>query len=292
MSLQPPPVLVPPVQKSHREPPPQAKKEVKGPLGALLAFCAVAWKFILPALKLLKGAKFLLTGASMIASVWVYSIAFGWPFAAGFVLCIFVHEMGHVAMAAQQGVPVTVPIFIPGFGALILQNRWAKSAWGEALIGIGGPMAGTFAAMVCWGCYFVTGQGIFLGLAFFGFMINLFNMIPIMPLDGGWIVSAISPFLWLIGVVIMVVMASMGLIRNPLIWILVLLSLPHLWSGLKRGTADPMGGEVTTKTQKLAMGIAYLGLCGLLVVGMTATHDGLLEIRAQKRALIRNVPAH
>jgi len=186
---------------------------------------------------------------------------------------------------------VSAPIFIPGFGALIVQKKWAQSAIGEALIGIGGPMAGAFAGMVCWALYFATGQGIFLGLAYFGFLINLFNMIPIFPLDGGRIVGAVSPYLWLVGLVVFVGMAAMGMIRNPFIWILIIMSIPHLWNGLKRGTADPIGGQVTTKFQKLAMGVAYLGLSGLLAIGMTTTHDGLQEIRAQRHAIYRATPA-
>jgi hypothetical protein len=82
----------------------------------------------------------------------------------------------------------------------------------------------------------------------------------------------------------------MGYIRNPFIFIIVIMSIPHLWSGLKRGTADPLGGQVTTKPQRIAMGLAYLGLSGLLAMGMTATHDGLLEIQAQRASIVRSAP--
>jgi len=101
MSVEPPPLL-PPVRNEWRQapPPPKPGPKIKGPLGAIGAFLAATWKFILPALKLLKGAKFLLTGFTMAASMWVYSIAFGWWFAVGLVVSIFIHEMGHVAMSA------------------------------------------------------------------------------------------------------------------------------------------------------------------------------------------------
>ena len=281
MSIQPPPVAQPPVQQpveTRRST--KSQNKIKGPLGAIGGFLAATWKFLLPGLKLLKSAKFLWTGLTMVGSVWVYSMAFGWWFALGFVVCIFVHEMGHVLMSAQQGIPVSAPIFIPGFGALIVQKKWAQSALGEALIGIGGPMAGAFAGMTCWGLYFATGAGIFLGLAYFGFLINLFNMIPIFPMDGGRIVGAVSPYLWLLGLVAFIGMSVTGFIRNPFIWILVIMSLPHLWDGLKRGTADPVGGQVTTKAQRVAMGVAYLGLSGLLAIGMTATQEGIQDIGA------------
>ena len=272
-------MYVPP-QQGRETPPPKQEPKKKGPWAAITAALAAGWKFILPAFKLLKGAKFLLTGLSMLASVWVYSIAFGWPFAAGLVICIFVHEMGHVAVAALQGVPVTVPIFIPGMGALILQKQWAKSAWAEALIGIGGPIGGTIAALFCWGMYYATGHPIFLGLAFFAFFMNLFNMTPIFPLDGGWIVGSISPYLWLVGVVAFAGMALSGMIHNPLIWLLIIMSLPRLWNGLKSGKAFPGALESTPK-QKIAMGVAYVGLCCVLAVGMSTTNN-MLHLRTEE----------
>jgi Zn-dependent protease len=271
-------------QNTYTNPPapPNSGKKLKGPLGAIGAFLAATWKFILPAFKFLKGAKFLMTGLTMVASMWFYSLAFGWWFAVGFVICIFIHELGHVAMSIEQGIPVSAPFFIPGFGALIVQKKWAKSAMGEALIGIGGPMAGALAALGCWALYFVTGQGIFLGLSFFGFFINLFNMIPIFPLDGGRIVGAISPYLWLIGLVTLVGLSVTGFIRNPFIWLIIIMSIPHLWDGLKRGTADPRGGVVTTKPQRILMGIAYIGLSGLLLIGMASTREGSMDIRSRR----------
>jgi len=289
MSMQPPPVLEPPRQETYSNPPPKSKTKLKGPLGAIGAFLAATWKFILPALKFLKGAKFLLTGLTMMASMWYYSLRFGWWFAFGLVICILIHELGHVLMSWQQGVPVSAPIFIPGLGALIVQKKWAQSALGEALIGIGGPMAGALAALGCWGLYFATGMGIFLGLAFFGFFLNLFNMLPIFPLDGGRIVGAVSPYLWLLGLVALVGMTVTGFIRNPFIWLIVIMSIPHLWDSLKRGTADPLGGQVTTKAQRVMMGVAYLGLSGLLLMGMASTSEGVRDISA-RRAQVRVRP--
>ena len=264
--------------------------KAKGPLGAIAAFFAAAWKFILPALKFLKGAKFLLTGFTMVASVWLYSIRFGWPFALGFVLCIFVHEMGHVVMAKHEGVPVSAPIFIPFFGALIMKKANAQSAWGEAVIGIGGPLGGTLAAFICWGLYFAIGHPIFLALAFFAFFMNLFNMTPIFPLDGGRIVGSISAYLWLVGIVVFIGLAVTGIIRNPFIWIIIIMSAPYLWNGLRGGKAYP-GVIESTKSQKIVMGVAYLGLCGLLAVGMTATKQALVDATAERASAARSMQA-
>ncbi len=188
-------------QKPGDNKPKWAKK--LGPLGTallfLLAKAKAALTFIIPILKFLKLGKVLLTSGTMLLSVWVYSLLFGWKFALGFVICIFVHEMGHVLAAMAYGVPVSAPVFIPGFGALILQKRGAKSAWIEAIIGIGGPIGGTISALACWAIYATTNNPLFLGLAYVAFFMNLFNMTPMFPLDGGWIVGAISPYLWAAG---------------------------------------------------------------------------------------------
>jgi Zn-dependent protease len=250
-----------------------------GPVGILLGFLlgklkilAGVGKFILPALKLLKLGKILTTGGTMLLSIVVYAQRWGWWFAAGFVLTILVHEMGHVYVAWRMGVPVSAPIFIPGFGALILQKRAARSAWDEALIGIGGPVGGTIAGLVCWLAYLVTGHELMLGLAFTTFLLNLFNLIPVMPLDGGWITGAVSPRIWLLGAVGMAVLFALGFIRNPFILLLLLLSLPRLWHGLRTGDVTPEGGSPTTPRQRLVMGSAYVSLCALLAWLMANTH--------------------
>jgi Zn-dependent protease len=241
-----------------------------GPIGVGLAYLfgklkyfSLALKFGLPALK---------TGGTMLISMWVYSQLFGWWFAVGFVLSILAHELGHVYVAWRMGVPVTAPIFIPGFGALILQKRRARSAWDEALIGIGGPVAGTLAGLVCLLMYYRTGSQLMLALADTGFFINLFNLAPIFPLDGGWITGAISPRIWLLGIVGMIGAFATGFVRNPLIIILLILSLPRLWRGLKTGDVTPKGGTPTTPQQRITMGLAYVALCGLLVGLMSKPH--------------------
>ncbi len=236
----------------------------------LLAFIAATWKFIYPVFKLAKGGKLLLTGGSMLVSVWFYALIFGWKFAVGFVLCIFVHEMGHVFMAWRLGIPVSAPIFLPGMGAVILSKRSGGSAWRQALIGIGGPLFGFLAAIACYGIYMATQNPLFLGLSLTGFLINLFNMIPMYPLDGGWITGAVSPYIWVVGMVALLAMAISGLLRNPFIYVLIFLSLPRLVESFKRGTMDEPGTR-TTVSQKATMGLAYVTLCGLLAVGVAVT---------------------
>jgi Zn-dependent protease len=254
--------------------------KILGPVGLFLAFLLGKGKLLAlllaklsPLLKF--GLPVLKTGGTMLLSVFVYAQTFGWWFAGGFVLSIFVHEMGHVYVAWRKGVPVSAPLFIPGFGALILQKEAAKSTWDEALIGIGGPVAGTLAALFCWVVHLLTGSPLMLALAYTGFLINLFNLAPIFPLDGGWITGAVSPRLWLVGIILMVGMFATGMVRNPFILLLLLLSLPRLWKGLKSGDATPEGGVPATPNQRITMGLAYVGLCGLLLWLMAHTHRPL-----------------
>jgi Zn-dependent protease len=262
----PPVELTPPVVKS---PPPDKGESLRrfGPIGVVLAtvlkYVPFLLKFGLIALK---------TGGTMLLSIGFYASLYGWWFAVGFVLCILVHELGHVFVAWRLGVPVSAPIFIPGMGALILQKGSARSAWDQALIGIGGPVGGTLAALVCLFAYRVTGSGLMLGLAYTGFFINLFNLAPVYPLDGGRITGAVSPRIWLIGIVGMMAAFLMGYVRNPMILLLLLMSLPQLWRGLTVGDAMLPGAKPTTPEQRITMGIAYVGLAGLLFWLMGYTH--------------------
>jgi Zn-dependent protease len=228
--------------------------------------------FVLPVLKFLKLGKILATSGSMFLSVWFYSLAFGWSFALGLVLLIFVHEMGHVFVAWRQGLPISAPIFVPGMGAIILAKAESKSAWDAAVMGIGGPVLGSLGAVVCWGLYAATQNELFLGLAYVGFLINLFNLMPVFPLDGGWITGAVSPYLWLIGVVGLVTGFVTGHIRNPLIFILLISSLPRLWEGIRHGIAFGPDVQPATFNQRIKMGLAYIALAGALAWAMGQTH--------------------
>jgi Zn-dependent protease len=250
-----------------------------GPIGVILLFLlgklkllAVAGKFLLPVLQLAKFSKVFLTSGTMLLSVWVYAGRWGWSFAVGFVLSIFVHELGHVAVARMKGIPVSAPIFIPGMGALIVQKQSPKTTWDQALIGLGGPIGGTIAGLFCLMLYGMTSNHLMLALAYTGFMINLFNLIPVAPLDGGWITGAVSPRIWLVGLLGLLCLAVAGIVRNPFIWVIMLLSLPRLWHGLKTGQSGYGGMTEATKDQRIRMGITYVSLCAFLAWLMASTH--------------------
>ncbi|MBW5446939.1 site-2 protease family protein [Cohnella sp. CFH 77786] len=137
---------------------------------------------------------------TMALSIGAYALIFPWTFAVGFVLLLLVHELGHVWAARRAGLPVSAPMFIPFLGALILLKRNPKDAATEAYIGIGGPMLGSAGAFVCYAIGLWSGQPVWHALAYSGFFLNLINLLPIHPLDGGRIVTAVSRWLWLVGV--------------------------------------------------------------------------------------------
>src|SRR5215472_17507575 len=115
---------------------------------------------------------------SMLVSFGGYALVFGPWFAVALVVMIFVHEMGHVLEIRRQGMHATAPIFIPFLGAAIFQRSHPTDPLKQAQIGIAGPVAGTIAATVAWILFIDTQNPILLFAAWFGFLINLFNMLP------------------------------------------------------------------------------------------------------------------
>jgi len=129
----------------------------------------------------------------------------------------------------------------------------------------------------------VTGNPLFLGLALMGFFLNLFNMMPVYPLDGGWITGAISPYIWIVGLVAIIGLGLTGYMTNPFIWVLLIMSLPRMVNALKRGTLDT-AGKITTPAQRATIGLAYVSLCGVLLWGMAETSRGSHVIRSVRHS--------
>ncbi len=249
--------------------------------GSGSAFQRVLSNLGLGAIVFVKFGKILLTLGTMLLSMWIYARLWGWPFAAGFVICILIHELGHVFVAKACGHKVSAPMFIPFMGALITTQK-EKSAWEAALIGIGGPLFGAFAAIGCWAIFTTTHSGLFLGLAYTGFLLNLFNMMPLYPMDGGRIVGAVHPILWLIGLAGLVVGFVTGFIRNPMIIILVVLSADRLWKGLRTQSVDVGYSVRTTPSQRWTMAVGYVALTLVLAWGMAETQMTVRAIREMR----------
>ena len=243
-------------------------KKAAGPLAVIGTLLAKFKLAILPALKFLP--LILKTGGTMILSVWLYAIMWGWWFALGFVLLIFVHECGHLIAAKRLGLRVGAPVFIPFMGALIALKEAPRNAWIEAQVGIGGPLLGTVGSVVCYGIYMATGNPMYSGLAYTGFFLNLFNLAPIGFLDGGRIVTALSPWLWLVGTVIIGLLMFVHF--NFILLIIFISSLPRLFSLFRRKTADEARYYEVTSAQRWIMGGMYFGLIAFLALGMMTAY--------------------
>ena len=272
-----------PVPPLRYEPPPKPwlsrLKTIGGPLVLVLVLLA-KWfgkiKFlILPILKFFP--VLLKTGGSMILMIGVYAAMFGWKWAVGFVLLLFIHELGHVIAAKRLGLPVSAPVFIPFLGAFILLKETPKNAWIEAQVGIGGPLFGTLGAVICYAVYIFTGEPLWAALAYSGFFLNLFNLAPIGFLDGGRIVTALSPWLWVVGTVIIVTMIVVSF--NPILVLLLVLSVPRLFTLFRKRTDEEKRFYEVTPGQRVFMGFLYFGLAGALAYGMKLIHDAQPGLR-------------
>ena len=175
---------LPPAPPPERNP--RKKWGVLGTIGAfLLKFKTLVLLALTKAKLVLLGLTKLNTLLSMLASIGVYWLLYGWKFGLGFVLSIYVHEMGHVTALARYGIPASAPMFIPGFGAFVRLKAYPASAGEDARVGLAGPLWGLGAAVACMGIGQATGSGLFTALARVGAWINMFNLIPIWQLDGG-----------------------------------------------------------------------------------------------------------
>ena len=143
------------------------------------------------------------TIGSMLVSIAVYyALLFhDIGFAVGFCVLMLIHELGHVAANWYYGLSASPPIFVPFIGAVINLRQRPPNAKVEAIIGIAGPITGTIGALAAYAWYVNTGSKLALELSFFGFMLNLFNLLPVPPLDGGRVTAAVSPWIWLLGLV-------------------------------------------------------------------------------------------
>ena len=250
--------------QSGKSPPSKGIAGILVAIGAALAkwwavVLSVLLKFkgILLAAKLITAGKLMLTGSTMLLSMFLWSYRFGWPMAVGLVLSIFIHECGHALAAKKLGHKLGIMVFVPFMGAFVTA-RGGKNVTEDAFVGIMGPVAGTLTAVTCVGLYAATHSHFWLVLAMLGFAINLVNLAPGRPWDGGWIAPLFSPKILLPGIVLGVIIFH----ANPLAWIMAIMSIPSTIHAWRHGHESPYYKAATR--DRWTYGLVYIGLIAFL----------------------------
>ena len=242
-------------------------KHFLGPIGVGAVLLATKLKAIL---LLLPKVKLLSTSATMLVSIAAYALLWGFPFALGFVLLLLLHELGHVIQLRREGVEASAPMFIPFLGAVISAKSMGDDAAAEARVGLAGPILGTIATLVPLAIWLATGEEFWQALAFIGFFLNLFNLLPVLPLDGGRAMAALSPWAWWLGYAGLVGLTFA--FPNPIMLLILLFGGMESWRRFKaRNTPESQAyHDIPTRTRAL-VAITYLGLAALLAVGIAET---------------------
>jgi Zn-dependent protease len=245
-------------------------------LGGLAALGALIVKFageVKGLLLLLPKLKLLTTSGSMLVSVGAYSLIWGWRFAVGFVLLLFVHELGHVIALRREGIKASAPLFIPFLGAVISAKSLGGNALAEARVGLAGPILGSLGAAALLPVYALTGNELWLALAFTGFLLNLFNLLPVVPLDGGRAMAAMAPWMWFVGFAGLIALAIA--FPNPIILLILLFGGMESWRRWKlrrSGDEEQQAYYRVRPAHRALVAAVYVGLIAVLVLGMAETH--------------------
>jgi Zn-dependent protease len=269
----PPPTLDP--ERSELRPPfePRKRSFVRRTLGPIIAAIAAFLAKFKAILLLLPKIKLLTSTGTMLVSVAAYSFVFGWPFAVGFVALLFVHEIGHVIQLRREGIKASAPMFIPFLGAVISAKSLGDNALAEARVGLAGPILGSIGSAACILVWHATGNDIWRALAFTGFFLNLFNLLPVVPLDGGRAMAAMAPAMWFVGFAGIVLLAFV--FPNPIILLILVfggLETYKRWKLRKAGGEQQQAYYRVKPLDRALVAAVYLSLIALLVVGMDATH--------------------
>ena len=236
----------------------------------LAAAAFLVWKFKFALAAVFK-FKVFTTAASMLVSVGAYALVWGWKFGVALVLLIFVHELGHVIELRRQGVPASAPLFIPFLGAFVGLKQLPDDAWREARVALAGPILGSLGAAAVWAAGEAIDSDFLRAMAFVGFLINLFNLLPVVPLDGGRAVAALHPAMWIVGLAGLVALAVLR--PNPILLIIVVLGGLELWNRWHTRHDPGLAHYYRVKPwQRAVVGVTYVGLAALLAIGMSATH--------------------
>ena len=237
-------------------------------IGAALVALLAKLKAIL---LLLPKVKLLASAGTMLVSIAAYSFVFGWPFAVGFVALLLVHELGHVIQLRREGLKASLPMFIPFMGAVVAMKGMPKNAYVEAKVGLAGPVLGSLGALATLLLAYQVDSNLLKALAYTGFLLNLFNLIPVVPLDGGRAAAALHPGFWFAGLFVVALLAFYY--QNPFFFIILAFVAFELYTRWEnRKSLESRAYHALTWSQRAMVFGLYMGLVVGLVVGMHAAH--------------------
>ncbi len=226
-------------------------------------------------LKLFKLGKIGGTAITMVLSLVFYSVQFGWRYAAGFIGLLFLHEMGHYLAARRRGLHVGTPTFIPFVGAWIELKEQPMDAETEAYVALAGPLIGTLGATACYLLARELGSTLLLAVAYAGFFLNFFNLIPLSPLDGGRITSVLSPRIWFLGVPVM--LALMVYRPSPLLVLIAIMAIPSLKKAWRydRNAPENRAYYDMAMAKRLEYTALYIALAAYLGLMTSVAHSAI-----------------
>ena len=212
----------------------------------------------------LKFGKLFGTIGSMLLAVGVYSLVFGWRYAVGIVTMLLLHEMGHYVAARRRGLAVRLPMFIPFAFAWTRLDDLPHDAETEAYVALGGPMLGTVAAIAAYFLAQNEGEHWLMAVAYTGYLLNLINLIPLPPLDGGRITAVLSPRVWLLGVPIIGWLLWTHF--SMILLLVAILAGPHVLAALDMGKRDAATQQYYAVSPRVRWeyGLIYVGLTAFL----------------------------
>jgi Zn-dependent protease len=191
-------------------------------------------------------------------------LAYGWASVIGVALHFVVHEAGTLVVAWRYGIPLRFRFFPFGVNAAATLSAQPRRVWIDAMVGLAGPLTGTAASLLAAAIYHFTDNPFFLGMACVGYFYNLFTLIPILDLEGGWIAPAIAPQAWLLGLISCVLELTNGF--NLALLGVVTFGLPRLilliWARAPREDLVLSGRQrllVCLTYFIIVLGLAWLG---------------------------------
>jgi Zn-dependent protease len=261
-------------EASFGRPTSSLRKRIGSVLAAVAALAAKFAAYLKGAVLLLPKLKLLTTTGTALVSVAAYSLFWGWQFAAGFVALLFVHEMGHVIQLRREGIKASTPMFIPFLGAAIFSRTLGDNALAEARVGLAGPVLGSLGALAVAIVGALTGSDLLLALAYVGFLLNLFNLLPVLPLDGGRAMAAMAPWMWFVGFAALIPLALF--LNGGFILLLILVfggrEVWRRWQLRKTRSLEQAAYYRVAPRHRLLVGAVYIGLIVALALGMEQTH--------------------